>query len=148
RGSMAASTLASGAHTRSPALIALSGRNAIRTQWITTAFEGGVGKTGRSAIITGLPEKPGRSVRQTRTYPPTQDRAMPKPPFVEFAPDEELQEMLRECTENFDVGNPDEEWPHNILSTKLVVFGSGRIARSGDPIEHRVDPDELDLIRR
>ena len=73
---------------------------------------------------------------------------MPKPPFVEFAPDEILQEGLHECTENFDVGDPAEEWPHNILSNRLVIYGSGRIAREGEPIEHRVDPDELDLIRR
>lgn len=73
---------------------------------------------------------------------------MPKPPFVEFAPDPALEDAFRECTENFDVGDPEEEWPHNILSTKLVIYGSGRMARADEPIEHLVDPDELDLIRR
>ena len=73
---------------------------------------------------------------------------MPKPPFVEFAPDDALQDALHECTESFDVGDPSAEWPHNILSNRLVVYQSGRIAREGEPIEHRVDPDELDLIRR
>ncbi len=40
------------------------------------------------------------------------------------------------------------EWPDNILSLDTVVYGSGRIAREGDPVRHNVDPDELALCRR
>ncbi len=46
------------------------------------------------------------------------------------------------------VGSPEAEWPDNILSLETVVYGSGRMARAGDPVRHNVDPDELALCRR
>ncbi len=43
--------------------------------------------------------------------------------------------------------SPGAEWPNNILSRKAVVYGSGHIARDGDPVRHNVDPDEMALCR-
>jgi hypothetical protein len=39
------------------------------------------------------------------------------------------------------------EWIGDTLSYKPVVYGSGRIARAGDPVRHNVDPDELARCR-
>jgi hypothetical protein len=39
------------------------------------------------------------------------------------------------------------EWPNNILSRRTVVYGSGAMARKGDPVRHEVDPDELALCK-
>ena len=47
----------------------------------------------------------------------------------EFDADAGRLAVLSQCTENFDIGDPDAEWPNNILSRKLIVYGSGRIAR-------------------
>jgi hypothetical protein len=68
--------------------------------------------------------------------------------ITHFDLDPELLAVLHECTENYGVGNPGAEWPNNILSRKTVVYGSGRIARQGDPVLHHVDPEELALCRR
>jgi hypothetical protein len=55
---------------------------------------------------------------------------------------------FRECMADYGVGDdPDAEWPNNILSRKTVVYESGVIARLGDPVTHKVDPDELELCR-
>jgi hypothetical protein len=56
--------------------------------------------------------------------------------------------VIRECTEHYDVGSADAEWPNNIISQKAVVYGSGVIARQDDPVEHRVDADELSLCKQ
>jgi hypothetical protein len=69
-------------------------------------------------------------------------------PITHFEPDPTRFEVVRLCTEHFDVGDPDAEWPNNILSRRTVVYGSGAIARRGDPVRHAVDPDELALCRR
>jgi len=66
----------------------------------------------------------------------------------QFDPDAGLLAVLRQCTENYDIGDPDAEWPNNILSRKLVVYGSGRIARESEPVRHNVDPEELALCQR
>ncbi|HTI51126.1 MAG TPA: hypothetical protein VL475_09245 [Planctomycetaceae bacterium] len=73
---------------------------------------------------------------------------MPRPPYISFPPDPTLQAAIQECLERYDVGDPGAEWPNNILSTKAVIYTSGRIARKGEPVTHQVDPDELDLIKR
>src|SRR5882724_8050831 len=73
---------------------------------------------------------------------------MAEPTITHFDPDPERFALLRECTENYDVGNSESEWPNNILSRKTVAYGSGRIARQGDPVRHNVDPEELALCRR
>src|SRR5262249_61680725 len=66
----------------------------------------------------------------------------------EFDADADRLAVLSQCTENFDIGDPDAEWPNNILSRKLIVYGSGRIARLGQPVRHYVDPDELALCQQ
>ena len=73
---------------------------------------------------------------------------MQQPPITEFRPDPELLKPLLPCT-GTDLGfEPGAEWPCNILSRRTVVYGDGRVAKSGEPVSHRVDPDELDLCRR
>jgi hypothetical protein len=73
---------------------------------------------------------------------------MRRPPLISFPPDPQLQAAIQPCLDHYGVGDPEADWPNNILSTKSVIYGSGRIARAGEPIVHQVDPDELDLIRR
>jgi hypothetical protein len=59
-------------------------------------------------------------------------------------------DAISRCSGEFSdvVEFPGAEWPDNIISRKMVVYGSGRIARDGDPVRHNVDPDELALCRR
>src|SRR5262245_66498487 len=73
---------------------------------------------------------------------------MAAPPITHFEPDEEKFATIRACVDNYDVGDPEAEWPNNILSRRAVVYGSGVIARRGAPVRHAVDPDELALSRR
>jgi hypothetical protein len=69
-------------------------------------------------------------------------------PITHFEPDEDRLAVIRECTEHHDVGDPEAEWPNNIISRRAVVYGSGVIARRGEPARHAIDPDELALCRR
>lgn len=73
---------------------------------------------------------------------------MARPPFVSFPVDDTLQDAISACANNYGIGDLQSEWPNNILSIKAVIYQSGRMARVGEIITHRVDPDELDLIRR
>lgn len=68
--------------------------------------------------------------------------------LTNFEPDPERLAVIRECMEHYDVGEPEAEWPNNLVSRRAVVYGSGRIAREGDSVRHAVDPDELALCRR
>src|SRR5438046_479855 len=72
---------------------------------------------------------------------------MAGPPITDFEPDPAGLAVLGAC-----VGqpgdNPASEWSANVLSRRTVVYGSGAIARRGDPVRHHVDPDELALCRR
>ena len=72
---------------------------------------------------------------------------MPGAPIRHFEVDPAKLDAIHECMAHYDVGSPDAEWPNNIVSRKTVVYGSGRISR-GAPVDHAVDPDELDLCRR
>jgi hypothetical protein len=55
---------------------------------------------------------------------------------------------FRECMENYDVGNPDEDWPHNVISTKTVAFSCGALHRPGEPaLVHNHLLEELHLCR-
>jgi hypothetical protein len=56
--------------------------------------------------------------------------------------------IIRDCSEHYDVGDPEAEWPNNIISRRAVVYGSGVIARADDKVQHAVDPDELVLCCR
>jgi hypothetical protein len=73
---------------------------------------------------------------------------MSRPPYISFPRDPMLYAAIKECVERHGVGDSQAEWPNNVLSTKTVIFSSGRISRSGDSFAHQVDPDELDLIKR
>jgi len=64
----------------------------------------------------------------------------------DLAPD--LSATLAECMDNYDVGDPDADWPNNIISRRAVVYSSGVIARAGEPVRHNVEPDELALCTR
>jgi hypothetical protein len=68
--------------------------------------------------------------------------------ITHFAPDFVLLSVFQECIDSYDIGDPNAEWPNNILSRKLVVYGSGVIARDGEPVRHNVDPDELANCKR
>lgn len=73
---------------------------------------------------------------------------MPGPLLTEFPPDPVRFRVIRECTERYDVGSPDAEWPNNIISNRAVVYRSGKIARKGDLVVHAVDPEELKRCQR
>lgn len=53
---------------------------------------------------------------------------------------------LLPCMETYGVGD-DDEWPHNDLSTKLVRYTCGNIAREGEEIPHDHDPAEVERVR-
>jgi len=55
---------------------------------------------------------------------------------------------LRECMDNYGIGDPNAEWPNNIISRKAVAYGSGVIARKGIPVVHNVAPSEFALCKR
>lgn len=73
---------------------------------------------------------------------------MPRPPFINFPLDPSLQSVIEECIGPSSGDDPDAEWTGTILSTKTVVYGSGRLAKTGEPVTHEVDPDELEQIKR
>ncbi len=69
--------------------------------------------------------------------------------ITHFDPDPDRLAVIGECMAHYDVGDPEAEWPNNILSRRTVVYGSGAIARRDAPVRHAsVDPDELALCRR
>jgi hypothetical protein len=74
---------------------------------------------------------------------------MAGPPITSF---EEIppSDAISRCGGEFSyiIESPGAEWNDAILSRETVVYGSGRIARGGDPVRHTVDPDELALCRR
>jgi hypothetical protein len=69
-------------------------------------------------------------------------------PITHFEPDADKLASIRECMENYDVGDPEAEWPNNIISRRALVYGSGVVSRRGALVRHAVDPDELALCRR
>lgn len=68
--------------------------------------------------------------------------------ITQFVPDDERLAVLRPCLESGDCGHPDAEWPNNIISRNAVAYGSGVVARRGQPVRHSVDPGELGLCQR
>src|SRR4051794_32505711 len=68
--------------------------------------------------------------------------------LTDFKPSARLRKELGECTGGG--GGPEgrgAEWAGCVLSKWTVVYGSGVIARRGDPVRHAVDPDELALCK-
>lgn len=51
---------------------------------------------------------------------------------------------------NGDAGPDDAqaEWPHNVVSTRTVAYSCGALARTGEPVAHRHDRDEVERCRR
>jgi hypothetical protein len=74
---------------------------------------------------------------------------MAKKPITEFEPISLVQLVpLIECLGCLDVGSPRPDWwIGGTFSNRMVIYASGRIARGGDPVRHRVDPDELARCR-
>src|SRR5262245_24669371 len=68
--------------------------------------------------------------------------------ITHFDPAPDRFAVLRPCIESGACGDADAEWPSNILSRHTVVYGSGVIARRGQPVRHNVDPIELELCKR
>src|SRR5512147_575330 len=53
------------------------------------------------------------------------------------------------CMDSYGCGDAARyEWPNNVLSTKLVVYDSGVIAKQGGSVVHRVDRIELERCER
>src|SRR3954469_25703800 len=71
----------------------------------------------------------------------------PPPILTRFEPDPArltpLLPCMRTSEDNIRRAGPGAEWPQNILSLKTVVYGSGAIARAGQPVRHAVAPAEL-----
>jgi hypothetical protein len=74
---------------------------------------------------------------------------MAKRPLATFERVEEPIEAIRQC-----MGLPADldtlpriVWHYGFLARDTVVYTSGRIAREGDSVRHKVDPDELALCR-
>ncbi len=66
--------------------------------------------------------------------------------LTHFDPDSTLLEPLLPATEYrpFDpetYSNPD--WPGNMLSKRIVIYGDGTISRQGEPVQFAVEPGEL-----
>lgn len=68
--------------------------------------------------------------------------------ITSFYPDADRLAVFDECMANYDVGDPDAEWPNNIISRSAVVYGSGVIVRKGVVPTHAVDADELARCQR
>lgn len=68
--------------------------------------------------------------------------------ITHFDPDPERLAVISECMQNYDVGEPNAEWPNNLLSRSTVVYGSGLNARGDSPVRHAVEVEELALCRR
>ena len=73
---------------------------------------------------------------------------MPSKTITEFAVDSDRFAVLKECTENYDVGTEKAEWPNNIVSRKAVLYASGVIARKGTKVRHAVESGELALCKK
>jgi hypothetical protein len=55
---------------------------------------------------------------------------------------------LQECQDSYEIGDPNAEWPNNVISTRARVYENGAILREGATPDFRVDPNELALVRR
>lgn len=67
---------------------------------------------------------------------------------VELKPDPARLAVIRECMENYDIGDANAEWPNNVISRHAIVYSDGTIARRDDAVSHAVDADELALCEK
>ena len=65
-----------------------------------------------------------------------------------FSLDEQKLSVLCECMEHYGVGDPQAEWPNNVISRTAVVYANGAIARRGAPMRFAVEREELSLCDR
>jgi hypothetical protein len=71
--------------------------------------------------------------------------------ITHFDPDPSLLEPLLEAAqyEPWAAQTPwSPDWPGNMLSKRIVIYGDGTIARRDEPVRFAVEPDELTLCRR
>lgn len=68
--------------------------------------------------------------------------------ITEFPRSREFEIALDPCADPCGIGEGTYEWPNNVLSSRLVVYESGRIAREGEEVRHDVDPAELERCKR
>lgn len=61
--------------------------------------------------------------------------------------DPERFDIVKECTESYEVGDANADWPNNILSRHTVVYSSGIITRAGNATVPEVDAAELERCR-
>lgn len=54
---------------------------------------------------------------------------------------------MQPMIDHYDVGDPDAEWPNNVVSTRTVVYADGKIAKVGVPVRHYVACQELELCQ-
>jgi hypothetical protein len=69
--------------------------------------------------------------------------------ITDCQPDSQRLALFKECMETYDMGEPEAEWPWNVLSRRTVVYSCGAICREGDTsLIHNHDPAEMALCRR
>ena len=68
--------------------------------------------------------------------------------LIHDKPEQKRRKMLLKCMDNYDVGDRESDWPHNMISTHAVVLISGAIVRRGTTIARKIDSAELGLCRR
>ncbi|WP_422923249.1 hypothetical protein [Singulisphaera sp. PoT] len=76
---------------------------------------------------------------------------MPETLITRFDPDPALLEPLLEAAsyQPWDAEKTwSQDWPGNVLSKRIVIYGDGTIARRGEAVRFAVDPGELALCRR
>jgi hypothetical protein len=73
---------------------------------------------------------------------------MALPPITHFEPDPACLAVIEQCTDSFDVGDDDAEWPNNMISRHAVAYSHGAIARKGEAPAFKVDPEELATCQR
>lgn len=62
--------------------------------------------------------------------------------------DPALLAVIADCTNTWDCGDDDADWPNNIISRHAVVYNDGTIARHTDKVTHQYDPAELERCLR
>jgi hypothetical protein len=76
---------------------------------------------------------------------------MPETLITHFDPDPALLESLLEAAQ-YQPWNAETtwspDWPGNMLSKRIVIYGDGTIARRDEPVRFAVDAGELALCRR
>jgi hypothetical protein len=68
--------------------------------------------------------------------------------ITEFAEDEGKRRAFDQCIDHYGCGDPNADWPNNMLSRHLVVYESGVMMRRGDTVSHFVDPREFELCQQ